>query len=463
MAGQIGTVGNISDIYIGNGSSNLKVANGWVGTASGNLQIYSSGIKLSDLPTGTIIQINENGTPHNFRIAQHNYIQNGVTAIERVLCLSDTVAFNANNVNTYGGGTLDTFLTGAYKNRLDSKVKNKLATVPIPTTPGDRSTTITSIPRDVFVLSGAELGLSDTFMPVEGTAFDLSINDYTRTKYGDDATTTARQHWTRTSHTGSNALVWVVNTSGEKFLYDVTSNSYLAPALSLSSSFTPSEYTLPLSQLSWYEISEISRSGRATEYFRIGDEKDITLTTGETLTLQIYGLSHDDLADESGKAGITFGLKNLMAETRQMETSDTNANSFVGSAMYQWLSGTVFNSLPSDLRSFILSVTKRTSAGNQSTTIRNDTMSIFLFSEVECFGRTTNSVAGEGSPYPIFTFYDNAGRIKKLSNGTGSDSVWWMRSPYATNSLSFCVVSSAGAADSYAAEFKRGVCFGFCV
>ena len=214
-----------------------------------------------------------------------------------------------------------------------------------------------------------------------------------------------------------------------------------------------------LADYSWSAIAAISESGQASNVWNIGDEKDITVGS-ETITLQIYDFNHDDLST-SGKAGITFGLKNLMASTKAMNSSNTNSGGFTGSAMYTWLQGDLYNSLPSDLKSVIKEVKKKASAGSQSTTINTNSMKIFLFSEVECFGTTSYSVSGEGSQYPIFT--DAASRTKKLSNGSGSARGWWERSPVASSSTSFCNVINSGDADNNSASNTYGVCFGFCV
>lgn len=215
-----------------------------------------------------------------------------------------------------------------------------------------------------------------------------------------------------------------------------------------------------LAENSWAQIAAVSAAGNAENYWSVGDEIDIVVD-GETLTLQIYGFNHDDLTG-SGKAGITFGMKNLMATTRQMNTSNTNAGGFTGSAMYDWLQNTLYPLLPEDLRGAIKAVDKKTSAGSQSTTINTDSMKLFLFSAIENGLRTTTDVyKDEGETYPIFT--DNASRIKKLSNGTGSANYWWERSPYPTNSASFCSVASFGSASTSAASYSYGVCFGFCI
>jgi len=107
------------------------------------------------------------------------------------------------------------------------------------------------------------------------------------------------------------------------------------------------------------------------------------------------------------------------------------------------------------------SVNKKTSAGNASSTININAMKLFLFSEIEIFGSTTYSAAGEGSQYSYFATAAN--RIKYLSNGSGSAYWWWERSPYGSNSISFCYVYSNGNASFSNAYNADGVCFGFCV
>ena len=234
--------------------------------------------------------------------------------------------------------------------------------------------------------------------------------------------------------------------------------NYTAPA-NKTINVTVQMLSPTLANNTWAQIAAASEAGVAASTWSVGDTKNITVG-GETLTVEIVGFNHDDLAS-GGKAGITFGLKNLMANTRQMNSSNTNAGGFTGSDMYDWLQGTLLNSLPSDLRAVLKSVNKKTSAGSQSSTINTNAMKIFLFSEIEIFGSVTYSKSGEGSQYSRFATASS--RIKYLSNGSGSAKFWWERSPYGNNSSHFCIVNSNGNANSYHASISGGVCFGFCV
>lgn len=204
-----------------------------------------------------------------------------------------------------------------------------------------------------------------------------------------------------------------------------------------------------LNEYTWEEISYISSNGLAGEYgFAVGDEKNITLSTNEALTLAIMDFDHDDLADGTGKAGITFATKDLITETGWMNKTNTNVGGWTGSEMYNWLQNTFMPTLPTD-------------AGKQSSVINTDAMKLFFFSEIETLGSVHGSVAGEGSQYDYYVI--SANRIKGLSNGTGSADDWWTRSPVKFSSSNFCCVSTSGGDLNSAASYSNGVCFGFCV
>ncbi len=250
-----------------------------------------------------------------------------------------------------------------------------------------------------------------------------------------------------------------------------------------------------LDDMSWDEISAISQAGKAPSIFHVGQEKKIPLSTGESVTAVILGFNHDDLAS-GGKAGITFGLKNCLKTNYTMNSSATNAGGWTSSAMRGRMA-TFKGYLPSALQSAIRPVTKKTSAGEQSTTINTTTDDLFLFSHVEVFGTnfynqgdspSKYSVAGEGKQYDYYkgktwvsnysktttdsygaarTFsanvYYQENSFKGLGDTASSATGWWLRSPYATNSYYFCYVSIGGFVNYTGAGSGYGVCFGFCV
>lgn len=214
-----------------------------------------------------------------------------------------------------------------------------------------------------------------------------------------------------------------------------------------------------LSSMSWADIDAVGKAGAAASVFAIGDEKDVVLA-GETITLRIEDFNHDDKAS-GGKAPITFGMKNLLAATQQMNSGNTNSGGWNSSAMRSRMS-TYLSQLPADLRAVIKPVVKKATVGNSSTSIQSSTDSLWLFSCIEVGLHTTEAgYNGEGTTYPLFI--DNNSRIKKLSNGTGGAQYYWERSPYAGGSTSFRDVFVDGSSVSHDASTSFGVAFGLCV
>ena len=213
----------------------------------------------------------------------------------------------------------------------------------------------------------------------------------------------------------------------------------------------------PLNDFTWAQIDYISENGLMSDYFNIGDTKNVTIGSA-TYVVEIVGFSHDDRADGSGKVGLTFGLKDCLNTAYQMNSSNTNSGGWGGCALRATLRGDIWNQLPSDLRDVIKEVTKKTSAGGASGIINSISDTLFLFAEKEIFGSKQYSVDGEGTQYARFTASNT--RIKKLN---GSVTYWWLRSPNSSNTNDFCAVNTSGAADYYYANNSYGVCFGFCI
>ena len=224
--------------------------------------------------------------------------------------------------------------------------------------------------------------------------------------------------------------------------YDANKVGYIAPTLE---------------QTSWEQVRAASRAGIADAVWNVGDEKKLYLDSGEVLTAQIYGFNHDDLTD-GGKAGITFGLKDIMQDARAMAESASNAGGFASTSMYEYLNGYIYSAMPADLRYNVGAADKKTYAKNGR--LLTESMKIFLFSESECFGTVYHSMGQEGEKYEIFT--DDESRIKLQPLPDIRE--WWERSVRAEDDSSYCIVHATGHAGYTSASWPyAGVNFGFCV
>lgn len=159
-------------------------------------QFGSSGVTLGRLYEGSIIRLNENGSPIDFYVAEHDYELelNGSSRslIVRKDVLPENVKWNEVSKNTYADSTIDMFLNSDYKNSLDPDIQEKIATTKFYYTPMNGDNNVSTLDRSVFLLSYTEFGASDSnavFGNSEGSSclFIASIRDlygsglYTRT------------------------------------------------------------------------------------------------------------------------------------------------------------------------------------------------------------------------------------------------------------------------------------------
>ena len=215
-----------------------------------------------------------------------------------------------------------------------------------------------------------------------------------------------------------------------------------------------------LEATSWDNIAAVSKFGQAPNYWKVGDKKNITVN-GVTYAAQIIGFDHDTLTTADGgrtKAGITFQLVDCLNTTYSMNGSNTNVKGWRGSTMRTSTMATLLNQLSSDLKSVLKFVNKVTSKGNNQSGLETTSDKLFLLSEIEVFGATQYSYAGEGKQYEYYTAGNST--IKKVN---GSAYNWWERSPRSGNTNYFCYVNSNGNATGYNASGSLGVSFGFCV
>lgn len=214
---------------------------------------------------------------------------------------------------------------------------------------------------------------------------------------------------------------------------------------------TPMAFSRILAENSWAQIDAASRAGLAPTLWKVGDEKNITLTTGELLTLQIYGFNHDDLTG-GGKAGITFGLKRPMAQTRTMDPNKYIVG-YRPTAMLSWVSGTLYSQLPPEVRAVIKAVNKQYSTGGTNPSIETFSSMLDLFTDFELTGYAGS--AKEGTRYSIFT--NNASLAKGRQ--------YWTRTPDGGQWGGFGYVQPDGSHQQAAEPGTNslGVCFGFCV
>lgn len=226
---------------------------------------------------------------------------------------------------------------------------------------------------------------------------------------------------------------------------------------SVSALFLPAKDTLQ--NMSWADIQKVSKAGKASEYWAIGDTKTTSVNI-QQYTFEIIGFDHDTPTDTSSygrsKAGITFQMRDLLSTTYTMNSTGTNSGGWKDSSMRSTLNNMCDRLY--DVKSFIVPVNKQTNVGGASTDIETTSDKLFLLTEREVFGTTTYASPSHGTQY---AYYKNGGsKIKKKS---GSAYVWWLRCPAYSYTDIFSAVMTDGANTAYPANFSTGVSFAFCV
>lgn len=166
-----------------------------------------------------------------------------------------------------------------------------------------------------------------------------------------------------------------------------------------------------------------------------GTKWSIKLTNGETLKYRIIGINHDNLADGSGKAGLTFLTTSTGIKSR-MNSANNNVGGWEASELRAKMnSGEIWNLMPSDFQSKVKSAEKLTintiGPGKPSAvTATSDRLFLLSYSEIVPTSYWADSdplTSSEGTQYEAF-------KGKVMNNHSGNECLkfggfWWERSP----------------------------------
>ena len=171
-----------------------------------------------------------------------------------------------------------------------------------------------------------------------------------------------------------------------------------------------------------------------------GTKFSVKLTNGKTLEYRIVGINHDDLADGSGKAGLTFEATNDALGAQRMNATDANAGGWEKSELRGRLNtGDLWSLLPGELQSKAKAVTKMTdnkgggTAGIPSAT----TDKVFPLSAAEVYG----DYRSEGTQYE---YYKSKGVTSLMPYMASLRNDRWTRSVNSIASQYFLYIPSFG-------------------
>ena len=248
----------------------------------------------------------------------------------------------------------------------------------------------------------------------------------------------------------------------------------------------------PLNDCTWEEISNISTAGEGANYWAIGDCKEVVLngSIGETTLSNfsmyafIIGFDHNSSIEGAKRIHFQLGKTALSGGTDiclfdedgsvYMNYERTNAGGWEKSRMrivtcslHYPIVGSFGDTVPAELQNVIRTVqkyTNNTGYSSSSSAVTGTADGFFLLSEYEVFGNITYSNTYEANYQQQYAYYSAGNsKVKYQHNSTGSAAYWWLRSPRASNSNTFVIVSTGGRVSYDIANISLGFAPGFCV
>ena len=454
---------------------------------------------LSTKVAGSIIKIKESGSPVEFIVCKHDYESelngSGRTLVVRKDCY-DNRQWHSSNVNAYATSDIDAWFNSTYKNLLDADIRGAIGTTKFKYTPGNGNNIVSTLERAIFSLSATELNKSESWFNVEGTALEIAsslkiaymngsaVVQWTRSPFRNsrdyachlnsdgtvDANYCASSYGSRPAFTlPSDALI--PNLTAHKTLingtaytvqsgkcmvggtvYNILKGRTLIDGTGYDITFKPS-YDPVFANNTWEQIIAACHNNEVPDTWKVADQKPMTID-GSDYLIDIIGKNHDDYADGSGKAPMTFQLHDCYKLKKAMYNTTTNSKGWSRCDMRETNLPIILKQMPTEVQSGIREVNKLTS---ERRTIVTTADKLFLLSEIEIFGSDENSGKGEGTQYN----YYKAGN-SKVKNYIDSAIEWWERSPYNGNTRFYCCVNYKGASISRSANVVSGVPFAFC-
>lgn len=280
-----------------------------------------------------------------------------------------------------------------------------------------------------------------------------------------------------------------------------TTSGTVSVTSATSYALTLSFVSSTLNSNEWDVISSVSDAGEGANYWSVGDRKAVVLNgTVGNLSLSsvttyafIIGFNHNSSVEGSGRIHFQLGKTALSGGTDvalcdskynssvsatgyfSMNSSNTNSGGWDSSQMRTKIcgtslssySGTIIAVIPAALRAVLKSVTKYTNNTGNSTAasaVTATTDYFFLLSEYEVFGSCTYANTNEASKQKQYDYYSAGNsKIKYNHSSTSTAVFWWLRSPRASSSSFFVIVSTDGTVISSFAYYSFGFAPGFCV
>ena len=240
----------VKKIYIGVDGVARDGKKGYIGVDGVARQFWQKGTPIGELPVGTTVKLNVNGTATNFLIVQQGLPSsvydascNGTWLLKKDLI--EYMDFGTNN--SYANSLIHSYMNGTFLKQLDVNIQSIIKQVKIPyvNSSGAVVSGSSGLSTKIFAISTGELGWTSAqnnasygrYFPEDGAKLDYFIAgegteaNSKRIAYYNG---TASSWWTR-SPSLNRTFAFSVQSNGNYSLGDPTGSHYIRPALILPS------------------------------------------------------------------------------------------------------------------------------------------------------------------------------------------------------------------------------------
>ena len=296
----------------------------------------------------------------------------------------------------------------------------------------------------------------DYYIGVTTDAHDKTIKKYQGT---------ISKWWMRSATSNHNNYFFDVDTKGDWNANTAFTSNGVSPAFRLEGPAHEPINTVSFAEDSWDTIAKAVKAGNTSKY-NVGDTKEVDLGTYGKHNVRIANMSTPDECNQNGfsqsACGFVVEFTDIITTHNMNPSGEYNGTTYNSgwnkdgwpkSQMKTFIDNDIYNSLPQDLKSVIITTETVSGHGKEDTNNFTSSDKLYLLSTAEIWVQDTSNTidydAARDKTRQLDYYKSNgvttssyAGAIK--NNNSGSATSWWLRSANSNTNTGFYAVAING-------------------
>ena len=389
---------------------------------------------------------------------------------------------------------MKTFIDNDIYNSLPQDLKSVIITTQTVSGHGKEDTNNFTSSDKLYLLSTAEIWVQDTSNTIDYDAARdktrqldyYKSNGVTTSSYAgaikNNSSGTATSWWLRSANSNTNTGFYAVAINGNwsGSITTVARNTYgVSPAFRLEGPVEESINTVSFAEDSWDTIAKAVKAGNTSNY-HVGDTKEVDLGTYGKHKVRIANMNTPNECKQEGFSQsacgfvvefidvITTHVMNPSGDYKGTTyNSGWNKDGWPKSQMKTFIDNDIYNSLPQELKSVIITTETVSGHGSEDTNNFTSIDKLYLLSTAEVWAQgTSNTIDSDTARDKTrrLDYYNEKGvttnsydaAIKNNSSGTAT-AWWWLRSARSNIYCNFYYVGGSGDWGNHGAGTTGGV------